>query len=279
MGAAVPLLGGALLGGIAGVAGQNRQGGQDTGNIFMGGDSRGVSEAQGRIQNAMGGLAAYSPEQAQSGIQNSELYSPLFGKQGALNQAIGQYQDLSKTGFQLQPEDLTAYGQVSGDIARQFGQSDQSLAQAMADRGLSSSGVAASQFAGSLGNKQEQLAQLQTQIAQNRMNMNLQRMGQLQNFIQGLGSQEQSAVNQKWGEEMQKNQMQYNQGIGFLGNIQNQNNEALQQRQQTSRPSDLSAGFSGAIGGLGMANSMMGSGGMFGSSKMPTQPSTNVKGP
>lgn len=96
------------------------------------------------------------------------LINKLNGYMDENRQALSGKDDA----YKLQDSDYAAYGEGSGNIARMFGQQEQGLAQALADRGLASSpnGVAASQFSGLYGNKMEQLGQLQRQISQDRVN-------------------------------------------------------------------------------------------------------------
>lgn len=71
--------------------------------------------------------------------------------------------------------DLTALGQASGNIERQFAGASQDFAQKMASRGLSAGGgVPTSLFSNMYGNQQEQLAQLQQQIANQRIATGMQ---------------------------------------------------------------------------------------------------------
>jgi len=108
-------------------------------------------------------------------VQNNPILGKLFGKGGAMDRADLEEQDLAKRGYSLKPEDYEAYGQASGDIARLFGQQEQNTAADLASRGLAAapSGAAGVAYSGLQGNKNEQLAKAQTDIAQKRMQMNL----------------------------------------------------------------------------------------------------------
>ncbi len=111
-------------------------------------------------------------------VQNNPILSQLFGKGGAMERTNAEEQRLASQGYKLQPEDYEAYGQASGNIAREYGAQEQNLAQSLADRGLASApnGAAAIQFTGLAGNKNEQLARAQTQIADARMNNTMNRI-------------------------------------------------------------------------------------------------------
>ena len=108
---------------------------------------------------------------ADKGVQESDLTKGLFGQGGLQSQLSNESRDLASRGFQLQQEDREAYGQVSGDVTRMFGQQEQAATQALARRGLASasSGAAGATFSGLQGNKNEMVAKAQMQIAQNRM--------------------------------------------------------------------------------------------------------------
>lgn len=276
-------IGGAVLGGLGGAFANQKEGEKDAGNVY--GDvlkkfgfgsqdpNAGASGLGTYIKQAMDAQAQYKGDPTKE-LQSNPILGQLFGQGGALSRANQQEQDLSSRGFSLQPEDYEAYGQGSGNIARMFGQNEQSLAQSLADRGLSTSGVAGQQFSGLLGNKQEQLAKLQMNIAQQRMQMNQQRLNDTRNFLSQMGSQAQQGINeqQQLGREKASD---YNQILGnranmansLLGHYQDQQNVGLQQQQQTAHSSGLSNLFGGAVQG-GMAGAAMG--GMSGGSSKPT---------
>lgn len=163
-------------------------------------------QAGGSLADAMAGLSPeernalatspiYSQLVASQQVQNDPLTSGLLGKGGQLNQATDEATKLANTGYNLTPEDHTAYGQASGNIARQFGQSENSLAQSLAARGMSGSNGAAAQFSGLNGNKNEMLAQAQTNIANQRMQNNLARLTETRNYATSLGNLGQNAEN------------------------------------------------------------------------------------
>lgn len=261
---ALPILGavGAGLGGLlSGIFG-GKQAGNTAQNYYANSGTYNTDSLNKGIGDALAGTPTTAG--ATQSVQSSPIYGQLFGNGGLMNQTGSQISDLMKNGFSLNNDDKTAYGQAAGDIARQFGHSEQGLAQALANRGLSSSGVAGQAFSNSFGNKQEQLAGLQTQIANNRMQMNLQRLGQMQNFMSQLGNQAQGAVGQAFNQQYEGNQQKYNMNKGLLDSIQNQANEQISQQNQGAHNSTMGNAMSGLMGGLGTANSMLGKGGMFG---------------
>lgn len=118
---------------------------------------------------------------------NSDV-NQLGQNQGYLDTAQNKEQDLQNQGFKLQPQDIEAYGQASGDISRMFGAQGNQAANDLAMRGLSSapSGAAGATFSGLAGNQNEMLAKAQMDIANQRMQNTMQRIGQQQNFVNSL---------------------------------------------------------------------------------------------
>jgi len=114
---------------------------------------------------------------AQQQVEGNSLYSGLFGPNGQLSKETGNLaqdrQALSGNdpSYGLQASDLAAYGQASNALGRQAAQQNQGIAQSLAARGLGSSnnGAAIGSFAGAYGNQNEALANLQNQIAQQRI--------------------------------------------------------------------------------------------------------------
>lgn len=137
-------------------------------------------------------------------VMSNPLLGQLFGKGGELQKSISRADDLYNKGFQLQPQDIEAYGQASGDIARLFGQSEQSAAQSLANRGLAAapSGAAGALFSGIQGNKNEQLAKAQMNIANMRMQNTMQRLAQQQNLMAQLGAQGQQAIGNQFQQQL-----------------------------------------------------------------------------
>lgn len=106
--------------------------------------------------------------------------------QGLQDNEMSRLNDLQTQGFNLQPQDQSLYGQESGDITRQFGQSGNELANQLAQRGMSNSGAAGAQFSGLQGTKNEQLSQAQQQIAQTRFQNTMGQIQNSQNFLKQL---------------------------------------------------------------------------------------------
>lgn len=196
-------------------------------------------------------------------VREGALTSGMFGAGGLLEQRQASEKDLMSRGYSLQPEDHEAYGQASDNIARMFGKSENSLGQALARRGLSTgaSGAAVSGFSGLQGNKLEQLAGQQRQIAQARMQSNLQRLTAMQ-----------AAVNQGQGLAQDATQQQFNAnqtGVRSYNDMlkdsaaagqreQEQENTDFQQHEATKGPGigDIlggvaTAGLGAFTGGLG----------------------------
>lgn len=269
-----PIVGG-LAGALGGAMSNQKEGGKDVGNVYgsmPGLIGQGLGNASGAMTD-MGFKSSYASPGEQLGaatgeIQNNPILGQMYGQGGLLSRTLGEEQGLAGQGFQLTNDDKTAYGQASGDIARQFGESDQNLSQALSDRGLSNSGVAGAAFTGSQGNKQEQLAKLQTNIAQNRMQMNQQRLQATRSFLGQLGGQAQDALNSRINQGMQGQQLSdqhsqqaYNMGMGLLDKYQGQQNEGLQQQQHTEHASGLSNALQGGMAGAAAFAGMGGSGG------------------
>lgn len=249
MGAAI----GGVVGGIGGLLGQQKEGSTNSGNLFTGNNN----QYQGHIDNIRNqaiNASGTSYGDLQNQVSNGAGTSQLYGKGGSLGSAIGQLNNLNANPG-LTSQDQTAYGQASGQIANQFGAQNNSIAQAMADRGMSNSGAAGAAFSNSFGNQAEQLGHLQTQIAQNREQMNLQQSQSLQSFISNLGAQQNQAI----GQAGQQNQNAFSNSMGYLNAAQGQSNNQLDQSQSTGHASSLSSAFSGAAGGA-MSGGL---GGMF----------------
>lgn len=208
------------------------------------------------LQNALATGPLTGSKYATEQVRNNALLGGLFGQGGQLEKAQEQYNQLANQGFQLQPQDITAYGQASGDIARLFGAQEQGLAQSLADRGLASapSGAAGVGFTGLQGNKNEMLAKAQMDIANQRMQNTMQRMGQLQSYIGNLGQQGANAINQQFGRQSEGAQSQR---AGLMGTAGLQGQENLRNFQQQmesfgTRPATI---MDQAIGDAGTASS------------------------
>lgn len=172
-------------------------------------------------------------------VQNNPILGQLYGEGGQMSKQLGQYgdqygklTDLQNQGFDLKPEDQSLYGQMSGSIARQFGQQGNQAANSLASRGLSSSGAAGAQFSGLAGNQNEMLANAQQQIAQQRVQNTMQQIGQQQQFlsqmggnINNMGANAAGAVNQQYGRNLSGVQQNAD-SMQKTAGLQNQANQA-----------------------------------------------------
>lgn len=133
---------------------------------------------------------------AQELLQKGPVSSMTYGKEGELSKALADVDKMRKPdAYGLTPSDQTAYGQMSGDLARMFGQSEKGLAGDLSARGLAGaeSGVAGKAYSGLQGNKMEQFAGLQRQIADQAMQRAIQRDQMLRNYalqMQGNASRD-----------------------------------------------------------------------------------------
>lgn len=277
---------GALVGGGVGAAtsafdrADKKKQAKDSGNVFA--KHQETSDAA---------LKDYLTRGAQAGSQEvlaDPVYGKMFGEGGQLG-LLGQdiatqraeAANLAGRGYSLQPEDYEAYGQASGNIARMFGQSDANLASALRARGLAGSGSARTAFAGSQGNKMEQLGAMQRQIADQRMKSNLERLGQTRGYITNLLGQQQGLLGQYGGAVEHKDafaQSKGSMGLNTLQNLQNQANENFAQQKGTHVGSflgDMTKGtLGGAMMGAQLASGMGGDGAAAGSGGA----GTNVSG-
>lgn len=190
---------------------------------------KGVDVQQDEINQLLATDAMAGSRFATDQVNSNPIMGRLYGsgQDSALSRALAEEKQLASRGFSLQPEDYEAYGQASGDITRQFGQQEQSLAQALADRGLSAgaSGAAAVNFSGLAGNKNEQLAKAQMGIADMRMKKNLERLNSTRQHMNQLGNQSQNAIQDQFNRQMS--------GAEFKrGNLQNAANLSRQQSAQ-----------------------------------------------
>lgn len=282
-------------------SGQNSAGQQDT----SGGTNQGAID-QLFTSPETAGLAA------QSQVNSNPLYSGLFGSSGLQGQQEANYgtatnnynnatgnlasdrQALSGNdpSYGLQASDLAAYGQESNALGRQAAQQNQGIAQALSARGLGSSnnGAAIGSYAGAFGNQNEQLAGLQNNIAQQRIqtaqglaqarnNSDLQQQGNAQSFAgqSAAGANQTGALaNQAYegqlGSNMAGAQNNYNELAGgaasaqqYQTNQQNINNSQFSQAQQTKSTAGgvfgqaLSGSLGSALGSL--PSTLLGGGG------------------
>lgn len=192
-------------------------------------------------------------------IRMNPILGQVYGKDGSFERAGAEEEELASRGFSLQPEDYEAYGQASGDIARLFGQQEQNLAQALANRGLSSadSGAALKGYAGLYGNKNEQLASAQRNIANDRMRMNLERLGQTRNYLSNLTGLGQQAIQDQFSRNMAGAQSrrgsmadQYEREFRAHQELQKNRQAKAGMDMQASQPGLLGSISQGIMGGV-----------------------------
>lgn len=177
------------------------------------------------LSNALATGATTGSKYAAEQMDNNATQSGLYGQSGQLGQAENQLSGLYNQGFNLTQGDQTMYGQEAGNIARQYGQQGNQLANSLASRGLSSSGAAGAQFSGLAGNQNEQLAGAQQQIAQQRYQNTMNQIGQYQNFVSSMGGQYNNALQQQYGRQLSGAQNQTQQ-LGNQAQLQNSENSA-----------------------------------------------------
>lgn len=183
-------------------------------------------------------------------VQSNPLLAGMFGKGGMQDRMLTEEQDLAQRGWTLKPEDYEAYGQASDDISRMFGQEEASLASMLASRGLAAgaSGAAGAAYSGLQGNKNERLAGQQRQIAQQRMEMNRQRLNDVRNMSLESNQLAQSAIQGQYGrnrESVQDYRSVLKDAASAGQMRQGQENLAFDQRVATQGP-----GIGGVIGGI-----------------------------
>lgn len=198
-------------------------------------------------------------------VMSNPLMSGYFGKGGIQDQRQAEEQNLASRGYSLQPEDYEAYGQASDNIARMFGTQENSLAQALASHGFGAgpSGAAAVSFSGLMGNKAEQLAQSQRQIANDRMKMNAERLNAVRGAVDSANKMSQSAVSDQYGRNLQGAEAYRNnlKDAFTVGEAVNSGNKANFEQEQATRGPGIgdvlggaaTIGLGAATGGLGSA--------------------------
>lgn len=252
------------------------------------------TDAYGEFQQMLATNPLTAQKFASEQLQSDGVMGKYFGKGGMQDQVLGAQSGLEANldedrnalkgkdeSYGLNENDLKAYGQASGNIARQFGQGEQSLSQSLASRGLAqgASGSAGAQFSGLQGNKMEQLGQLQQQISQNRINTakglaefrsnaDADRASRNQQAALNLGSLGANAIgnarNQNMGaksEMASETNAGAQQGRALNSDQQNQENNQFAQQQATRKKSfgeQLGDSLTGAV--TGAAGSLAGQG-------------------
>jgi Zn finger protein HypA/HybF involved in hydrogenase expression len=223
-------------------------------------------------QAALGDLATSAVSGNQVANQQAQqMYGQAFGQNGALSQAYGQLNNLNNQGYSLQPQDYDAMGQGSNNIARQYGASGQSLANSLSMRGFGAgqSGASGAAFSGLQGSQNEALGQMQQQIANNRMQQNMQRISQTQQFIGNMQGLNQQATNSAFQNSLSGTQANNNMLSAAANNATSafSAQSAADQASVTSKNENSSSGLIGALGtGLttGLTGAMTGGMGSLG---------------
>lgn len=168
----------------------------------------------------------------------------LFGEQGLAQDLSAEGKRLAETGGRMTASDEEAFGQASDRIARLAAQQEQGLAQQLAGRGFGrgASGVAGAAFSGLQGNKFEQLARAQQQIASDRKEKQLQQLQENRRMQAQLGQQYGQELGAQFGRAQSARQMgQQERQTQAQSDMQNramqqqQLNEQFAQKQQTAR--------------------------------------------
>lgn len=219
-------------------------------------------------------------------VQSNPLLSGMFGKGGINDQRQAQESELASRGYSLQPEDYEAYGQASDQIARQYGNMENNLGQALSNHGLSAGGGApAVAYSGLQGNKLEQLGNQQRQIAQQRMQTNLQRLTQAQSAVNQGQTLANSALSTQESNNFQGvndyNNM-LSQSLQAAAANQAQMNTGFNQVSETSGPGMFGNILGGGLGSfVGKGAGVLGTAaaGSLGGSSGKTPSSTTAAGP
>lgn len=163
------------------------------------------------FQNALATNPLTGSKFAAEQVSSNPVYAGLFGKGGQLEGTESRLNDLENQGFELKPEDYTAYGQTSGNLARMFGAQGNQISQDLASRGLASapSGAAGAMFSGLAGNQNEALAKSQQDLLSARVKMTMDRIGQEQNFMSQLGGQYTNALSSQYSRQLSGSQNQH----------------------------------------------------------------------
>lgn len=257
--------------------------GQSAGNPFQGMDEKSRQALEGFYgRDAQQSSREYEADPVLGALHRQ--YASQIGKVGGLTdeasadlaKSRAEEADLSARGYSLKPEDYEAYGQAAGDITRQFGKAEGSLAQALANRGMTQSGSANRAFMTSAGNKMEQLAGMQRKIADDRMKTNMQRLGKTRDFMNSLYSQRSGLLRQQSGLMGQQGSQALS-GIGMkdqnalnkaqlaqgtLGASAQQGNQAFEQKAATGSSGLMGALRRGSLAGVESGTKMLAGGAM-----------------
>lgn len=210
-----------------------------TGNQFRQALASGdINQAQNLAQrSAMATDPILGSRLAAQEVQNNPLTRSLFGAGGLQSRLGDEEGQLNTQGWKLNDQDRTAYGQSASDIARLFGQQEGDLARSLRARGLGGNAGAAA-FSGLQGNKMEQLAQMQMQIANNRMENTRKRIEANRQLQRGLGQDAANMQQQQYGRQL-SGADQYRQSMLDRGQI----GAAQQQRQEDAFQDSVMGGL------------------------------------
>lgn len=195
-----------------------------------------LSGAPARMQRAVAESPIAGTLLAQDILQRGPISSMIYGKQGELAKALADVDAMRKpSAYGLQAGDQTAYGQMSGELARMFGQSEKGLASDLAARGLAGaeSGVAGKAYSGLQGNKLEQFAGLQRQIADQAMQRAMQRDAMLRNYAMGMQEMSGRDIQNQFGRQLAGNASARG-AISGAANLEQSQNQMKNQAQLAS---------------------------------------------
>ncbi len=167
-------------------------------------------------------------------VSGSGMGKMLYGQGGLGERMNTEEQDLSTRGYNLDASDQDALGQAMGNVTRASGAQGNDLANMLAERGMGNSGAAGVAFSGLAGNKFEQLANAQQNIANARVQRNQERLSQIRNQMMGLGQQNEQAIGNQYG----RNLAGRNASEGQLQNAVN-----LQRANRGEQQAQLNQGF------------------------------------
>lgn len=202
-------------------------------------DPAGMRYLRATVENPLIGSALATQQ-----VQQNPILAQLYGKGGALERASAEEKALGSAN-EMRPEDYERFGQESGDITRMYGQQEGELARALQSRGMGQSGAAGKAYAGQMGNKYEQLANLQRQVRQDAFTRKMNQMQQTRNYLTTLGGQAGNEIQNQYGRQMG--------GVGSARNLltsaasneanQNQVQGQAEMASQQSKEANYAPGF------------------------------------
>lgn len=269
-------IGGSAFGSLGGLIGL----GPEYGEHFTPDDATGKSYRDWARSNPDEIQGLKGTQIATDQVMRNPILQALYGDKGLQGQLATEGTRLANQGFSLQPEDHEAYGQISGDVARQFGQQESDAARSLARRGLggADSGAAGAAFSGLAGNKNEMLAKAQMGIAQRRVEDTRQRLNDNRQMQAQLGNQGSRDIESQFQRQVGGHRAYGDQFSRAAGNEQGLNEQklaAVQDKRLAKNKTLFDAWGEGTYSGLkqgtasstaswasmGGAGSMMGGGG------------------